>query len=69
MRSQETSMEVSTTMLVTRRKMDDMEMTEREIAALHHENTGAQYNRIGYIKDRFMEAKIDAALKEDEVKK
>lgn len=43
-------------------------MTEREIAALHHENTGAPYKRLGYIKDRFIEAHIDAALKVDETK-
>lgn len=49
--------------------MDSLEMTEREIAALHHENTGAQYNRIGHIKDRFMQARIDAALRLDEEKK
>lgn len=43
-------------------------MTEREIAALHHENTGTPFKRLGYIKDRFMQARIDAALKVDEAK-
>lgn len=46
--------------------MDSIELTEREIAAFHQENCGADYKRIGYLKDRFMQAKIDAALKEDE---
>lgn len=49
--------------------MDEMEMTEREIEALRHENTGVTYNRLGHIKDRFMQARIDAVLKKDEVKK
>lgn len=38
--------------------------TDREISALHRENTGAPYNRLAIIKDRFMDAKIEASLRE-----
>lgn len=41
---------------------NNYEMTEREIAALHHENVGPAFKRISYISDRFMEAKIEEAL-------
>ena len=37
--------------------------TDREISALHRENTGAQYHRLAVLKDRFIEAQIEAALK------
>lgn len=36
--------------------------SDREISALHRENTGAPYSRVAVIKDRFIEAKIAAAL-------
>lgn len=39
------------------------ELNEREISALHRENTGPQYSRIAVIKDRAVEAHIEASLK------
>lgn len=39
------------------------EWTEREISAIYRENIGPSYNRIAVIKDRFMDAKIEASLK------
>lgn len=37
--------------------------TDREISALHRENFGPGYNRIAVIKDRCIDAKIEASLK------
>lgn len=37
--------------------------TDREISAIHRENSGPPYNRIAVIKDRFIEAHIEASLK------
>lgn len=42
----------------------DFEFNERELNALHEENTGTTYNRSARISDRAMTARIDAALKE-----
>lgn len=38
------------------------EFSEREIHAIHEENVGASYLRINRLKDRIMQARIDAAL-------
>lgn len=38
------------------------ELTEREISDIHRENTGPSYRRIAAIKDRVLEAHIEAAL-------
>lgn len=38
-------------------------LNEREVSALHRENVGTPYQRIGVIKDRVFEAKMEAALK------
>lgn len=36
--------------------------TDREISAIHRENVGPAYNRMAVIKDRVLEAHIEAAL-------
>lgn len=41
-------------------------LNEREISALHRENVGTGYNREAVIKDRIIEAHMEAALKETE---
>lgn len=38
------------------------ELEEREICALVQENVGAPFKRLSYIKDRCIEARIEAAL-------
>lgn len=38
------------------------ELTDREISALHRENTGPAYKRMGVITDRAIQAQIEAAL-------
>lgn len=38
--------------------------TDREISAIHRENHGPAYNRTAVIKDRCIEAHIEASLKE-----
>ena len=37
--------------------------TDREISALHRENVGKPYERMAVIKDRVIEAQIEAALR------
>lgn len=39
-------------------------LNEREVSALHRENVGPAYNRIAVIKDRAIEAHIEASLKD-----
>lgn len=41
------------------------EFTEREISALHRENSGVHYKRLNYIRGLGLEARIEAALKEE----
>lgn len=41
-------------------------LNEREVSALHRENVGPAYNRMAVIKDRVVEAQIEAALKPSE---
>ncbi len=41
--------------------------TEREISALHRENSGPHYNRLSVIIDRFIEAHIEASLKQVDI--
>lgn len=43
--------------------MNLFEWTEREVSALHRENTGKYYERMAVIKDRVIDAQIEAALK------
>lgn len=42
------------------------EFNEREITALYRENTGTPYARMAVIKDRVIEAHIEASLKPTE---
>lgn len=38
-------------------------LNEREVSALHRENTGLKSKRAGYISDLAIEARIEASLK------
>jgi hypothetical protein len=43
-------------------KGSNEEMSEREISALHQENTGPQHKRQAAISDRVLDAHIEAAM-------